>query len=71
MQKYIGNQIPCKKEDMWQQVCEAWYSVAPKVLEVLYNLMPRKIANLIKAKGGATKYYLYYIGIQVCCCVFI
>ena len=56
---------------MWQRVCEAWYSVAPKVLEVLYNLMPRKIANVIKAKGGAMKYYLYYIGIQVCCCVFI
>ena len=33
--------------------------------------MPRKIADLIKAKGGATKYRLHGVGVQVCCCVFI
>ena len=22
----IGNQMPCKKEEMWKPVCEAWYS---------------------------------------------
>ena len=24
-----------------------------------------------KAKGGATNYWLYDVGVQVCCCVFI
>ena len=52
----VGNQMPCIKEDMWKRVCEAWYSVALNVLEELYNSMPRGIADLIKAKGGAMKY---------------
>ena len=82
MQKEIGNQMPCKKEDMWKQVCEAWYSVAPNVLEELYNSMPRRIADVIKAKECAMKYcfircwrtsllmyFLYWNA--VCCCVFI
>ena len=29
----IGNQTPCKKEEMWKRVCKAWYSVALNVLE--------------------------------------
>ena len=32
MKKDIGNQLPCLKEKMWKRVCEAWYSVARKVL---------------------------------------
>ena len=47
------------------------YSVAPNILEELYNSMPRSIADLIEAKRGATKYRLYDLGVQVCCCVFI
>ena len=32
IQKDIGNQLPYLKEEIWKQVCEAWYSVAPNVL---------------------------------------
>ena len=42
--------MPFKKEEMWKQVCEAWYSVAPNVLEELYNSMPRRIANSLKQR---------------------
>ena len=49
----IGNQMPCKKEEMWKPVCEAWYSVAPNVLEELDNSMPSTITYLIKANGDA------------------
>ena len=31
-------------------------SVAPDVLKEVYNSMPRRSADHIKAKGGATKY---------------
>ena len=34
----IGNLIPCKKEEMWKPVCEAWFSVAPNVLKELGNI---------------------------------
>ena len=44
----IGNQLPCLKEEMWKQVCEAWYSVALNVLEELNNSMSRRIVDLIK-----------------------
>ena len=49
MKKEIGNQM-CKKEDMWKQVYEVWYSVSPNVLEELYNLMSRENADINKAK---------------------
>ena len=52
----IGNQMPCKKEEMWKHVCEAWYSVAPNVLEELNNSMPRRIIDHMKAKGDTKKY---------------
>ena len=48
MKKDIGNQLTCLKEEMWKRVCEAWYSVAPNVLEELNNSIPRRIADLIK-----------------------
>ena len=53
MKKETGNQLPCLKEDRWMQVCEAWYSVRPNVLEELINLIPSKKKYLIKAKVGA------------------
>ena len=51
----IGNQMPCKKEEMWKPICEAWYSVVPNVLEELNNSMPRRITDLIEAKGDTKK----------------
>ena len=56
MKKEIGIQMPCKIEEMWKRVCEAWYSVELNVLEELYISMPRRIANLIEANGDVTKY---------------
>ena len=56
IKKLIGNQISRKREVMWDRVCDAWYSVAPNVLEELYNSMQRRIVDIHKAKGDATKY---------------
>ena len=52
----IGNQMPSRKDEMWKPVCEAWYSVAPNVLEKLNNSIPSRITDLIKAKGNTKKY---------------
>ena len=52
----IGNQMSCKKEEMWKPVCEAWYSVTPNVLEELINSMTRKITDLIQAEADTKKY---------------
>ena len=47
MKKELDSQIPCLKEEMRKQECEAGYSVASNILEELYNSMPRTIASLI------------------------
>ena len=55
--KKIGNQMPCKKEEIRKPVCGAWFSVALNVLEALNNYsMPMRITDLIKAKGDTKKY---------------
>ena len=56
MKKEIDNQMSCKNEEMWKPVCETWYSLAMNVMEELTNSMPRRIADLFKAKGDAKKY---------------
>ena len=50
MKQEIGNQMLCLKEEMWKQVCEAWYSVAPTVLKELYNSIPSRMADPIKQR---------------------
>ena len=47
--------MSCKKEEMWEPVCEAWYSVVLNDLEELNIPMPRRITYLIKAKGDTKK----------------
>ena len=51
-----------------KRVCEAWYSVPQNVIEELNNSMPRRNADLIKAKGAATKYWLYDVGVSMLLC---
>ena len=53
MKKEIGNQMACKNKEMWKPVCERWYSLALNVFDELKNSMPRRIVDLIKAKGDA------------------
>ena len=71
MKKDIDNQLPCLKEEMWKRVCDAWYSVAPNILEKLNNSMPRTIADFIKQMEMQRILTLIYdVGVQVCSCVF-
>ena len=48
--------MPRQIEEMRKRVYEAWFSVALHVLEDFYNSMPKRIADIIEAKGDATKY---------------
>ena len=45
MKKEIGNQMTGEIEGIWERLCEAWYGVAPYVLEVLHNSMQRRITK--------------------------
>ena len=48
MKKEIGNQMPCKIEEMWKRVCKAWYSVALNVLENLTIQYQGELQILLK-----------------------
>ena len=73
-------QMPCKKGEMWKQVCDAWNGVAWNVQEEFYNPMPWRIADLLKAKGVQKNLTLlcrctlslciHWNVFKVCCCVF-
>ena len=67
----ISNQKPCKKKICGSKSVKRGIVQHRTFWKNFYNPMPRKIADLIQAKGGATKYRLHGVGVQVCCCVFI
>ena len=50
IKKVIGNQIPCKREVMWDGVCEAWYSVAKTIWKNFTIPCQKELQIFIKQK---------------------
>ena len=50
------NPLPTNKEELWIALQEEWENFPRKALDTLYESMPRRVAALVKARGGATKY---------------
>src|SRR5580700_3442428 len=42
--------------ELWERVEKEWNSIDPSVVQNLIESMPRRVAALVKAKGGYTKY---------------
>jgi hypothetical protein len=42
--------------ELWDRVQEKWEEIEPQVCRDLIESMPRRMAAVIKAKGGVTKY---------------
>ena len=42
--------------ELWERVQTEWDKIDPKVCQDLIESMPRRVAAVIKAKGGYTKY---------------
>jgi hypothetical protein len=42
--------------DLWERVQKEWDEIEPAVCQKLIESMPRRVAAVIKAKGGYTKY---------------
>jgi len=42
--------------ELWERVAEEWGEISPEVCQNLIESMPRRVAAVIKAKGGQTKY---------------
>ena len=50
------NPLPTNKEQLWVALQEEWENFPRKALETLYESMLRRVAALLKARGGSTKY---------------
>ena len=50
-------EIPPKgAHELWERVAKEWNEIPPEVCQRLIESMPRRVAAVIKAKGGHTKY---------------
>lgn len=50
-------EIPPKGvHELWERVAKEWNEIPPEVCQRLIESMPRRVAAVIKAKGGHTKY---------------
>jgi hypothetical protein len=44
------------KEELWERMEKVWWEISREVCEDLIKSMPNRIAAVIKANGGHTKY---------------
>ena len=42
--------------ELWERVQVEWEKIGPEVCQKLIESMPRRVAAVLKAKGGHTKY---------------
>jgi hypothetical protein len=42
--------------ELWERVQAEWDKIEPNVCQNLIESMPRRVAAVVKAKGGDTKY---------------
>jgi hypothetical protein len=50
------DQPPSGILELWERVQEKWEGIEPQVCQERIESMPRRMAAVIKAKGGVTKY---------------
>ena len=50
---------PTSIHELWERVEAQWEKVPPQVCINLVESMPRRVAEVLKVKGGYTKYYRY------------
>jgi hypothetical protein len=50
------NPLPRNKEELWAALQEEWANFPRAALDKLFESMPRRVAALLKARGGHTKY---------------
>ena len=43
-------------DELWEEVRNIWYKIPDDYIMTLYKSMPNRIKELIKQKGGSTKY---------------
>jgi hypothetical protein len=42
--------------ELWERIEKVWNEIKPDMVQSLIESMPRRVAAVIRAKGGYTKY---------------
>ncbi|KAF8598997.1 hypothetical protein BDV93DRAFT_405710, partial [Ceratobasidium sp. AG-I] len=49
-------QLPRNKNELWDALQEEWYCIDPQFIQKLYDSIPSRVASVIEAHGGNTRY---------------
>ena len=49
---------PKSKEELWEVLKEAWYNIPEDYFRKLQDSLPKRVKDVLSAKGGHTKYWL-------------
>ena len=52
----LQSPLPTNPHQMWAALVEEWGNIENDYIEKLYESMPQRVAALLEAKGGHTKY---------------
>ncbi|GFX43161.1 transposable element tcb2 transposase [Trichonephila clavipes] len=47
---------PLTPTDLWTALHALWCQLPPALLQILIKSMPRRVATLLRARGGRTRY---------------
>ena len=50
------NPLPRTVNELWVAIREEWYKLEPDYIASLYKSMPRRVVDLVDAKGHYTRY---------------
>jgi len=56
MSKLVTNDRPTSRQTLVHSVFRAWASIRPERIRQLYESLPRRMADMIRSRGYATKY---------------
>jgi len=48
---------PTSKEELWEVLKEAWYNIPEDYFRKLQDSLPKRVQDVLRAKGGHTKHF--------------
>lgn len=55
----VSKRSPKSCEELWRFAEEEWHRIPSKMIDTLYQSIPRRVTSVIRANGGSTRYESY------------
>ena len=56
LEREINERQPISKEEFWEVLKEYWYNIPEDDFRKLQDSLPKRVQDVLSAKGGHTKY---------------